>query len=204
VRSNSLLPRNASDLERSIEQALELNLPVKIADLWHPARCPAVFLPLLAVQYGDPYFDRDWSESIQRQVLADSFANHQIRGTRKALINALAPFGKVAMLTEWFTTSGDVGTFSLELALTDRGVNTEDVMTLTRIINDVKPVSRHLAGLFLSLATIAPLRAAPHLHAVYSVKVKPLRVKVINQQLLLKTAAACYCLPRLIVIKPHQ
>ncbi|CAL4868214.1 hypothetical protein MMA231_02489 [Asticcacaulis sp. MM231] len=45
----SVLPPNASHLERALEAAIQTPaLPVPIRDLWSPDRCPVQYLPWLA------------------------------------------------------------------------------------------------------------------------------------------------------------
>lgn len=53
----SLLPRNASDLERQAAQALAQiqRVPIPLRQLWNPNTCPAELLPYLA-----------WSLSVDR------------------------------------------------------------------------------------------------------------------------------------------
>lgn len=104
----SLLPPNASRLERDIEQVIagSLDLPLAIGDLWDPFRCPLSLLPWLAWAYSVDQWADSWPESIKRQVVNDAFEIHRYKGTPFAVQQALNSLGIKTNILEWWEHSG--------------------------------------------------------------------------------------------------
>jgi phage tail P2-like protein len=92
---NSLLPPNATPQEAAIEAATARigEVPVPNATLWNPATCPAALLPWLAWALSVDEWDGTWPEARQREVIAASVAVHRRKGTRGAVVAALAAAG---------------------------------------------------------------------------------------------------------------
>ena len=76
--SNSLLPPNATLLERALERLINqaTDIPVTIKTLWDPLLCPAELLPWLAWAYSVDRWMDSWPEQIKRQVINDAFVIH--------------------------------------------------------------------------------------------------------------------------------
>lgn len=91
ANQSSLLPPNASRLERNVAQlsVAVTNLPVAIVDLHRVAACPVPFLPWLAWARRVEYWNADWSDSQKRQVIADARLFNQRRGTRSSISSLL-------------------------------------------------------------------------------------------------------------------
>jgi len=68
-------------------------VPVPNATLWTPATCPAALLPWLAWALSVDEWDGTWPEERQRAVIAASVAVHRRKGTRGAVVAALAAAG---------------------------------------------------------------------------------------------------------------
>ena len=67
----SLLPQNATDPERAIEDAMRAGIDVSaIGSLWNPATCPLALLPWLAWAWSVDEWDLAWSEAQQRAMVA--------------------------------------------------------------------------------------------------------------------------------------
>ncbi len=81
----SLLPSNATPLERAIEAtiATRLALPAAtvVASVLNPDTCPAALLPFLAWDLSIDLWDATWSEVTQRQVCRDALRLHQLKTT---------------------------------------------------------------------------------------------------------------------------
>lgn len=79
----SILPPNATRLERALEQAsaVAVSFAVPIADLWDPDRCPAALLPWLAWALSVDVWDPRWAEEDRRNVIRTSVAVHRRKGT---------------------------------------------------------------------------------------------------------------------------
>ncbi|PJY93783.1 phage tail protein I [Pseudomonas donghuensis] len=60
----------------------------------------------------------------------------------------------------WAWSVGVPGTFALQVGVLETGITEEMYQELTRLIDDAKPVSRHLTGLAITLATSGYLRLA--------------------------------------------
>lgn len=99
----SLLPSNATQLERAIEAVMSgmLTIDVPVDRLWSPERCPAAVLPYLAWAFSVDEWDRDWPEERQRAVVAEAIAIQRRKGTPWAIRRTLALMGYGdALITE--------------------------------------------------------------------------------------------------------
>ncbi len=133
--------RTASDIER---------VPVPLRDLWNPATCPEKLLPWLAWAFSVDRWDESWPEKVKRQVIRDAFFIHQHKGTTGAVRRVVEPFGAFLGLTEWFESGGVPGTFRVTIGIGNKGITEDAYQELERLINDVKPCSRHLTGISLT------------------------------------------------------
>lgn len=84
----SLLPENASRLERAFERAFlslqdEINAP--FPELLNPAETPPSVLPYLAADRGVNEWDADAPTDEKRRTVATAWAAQRLGGTRKAL-----------------------------------------------------------------------------------------------------------------------
>ncbi|WP_030128508.1 phage tail protein I [Pseudomonas sp. QTF5] len=150
----SLLPSNRTPLEQALAQVSLGNpdLANVLRDMISPDTCPAELLPWLAIQRSVDRWDPDWSETIKRKVVKESFEVHKRKGTVGALRRVVEPFADIIDITEWHELEpmGEPGTFSLSLALFDSGLSEQGIAELERMINDTKPISRHLVGLSIT------------------------------------------------------
>jgi len=151
----NLLPPNAKQLERLAAEALAQieRVPVPIRDLLNPDRCPVQLLPYLAWAFSVDRWDSTWSEATKRQVIKGSYFIHSRKGTIGALRRVVEPLGYLIEVVQWFNTvpEGVPGTFALKVGVLDTGISEEMYQELERLIDDAKPVSRHLTGLAISL-----------------------------------------------------
>lgn len=159
-----LLPPNTTALERAAAQACAtlVAIPIPIRDLWNPDRCPEAFLPLLAWQFSVDRWDQDWPAATKRAVIKASYNLHRRKGTILALRRAVEPLGYLIRVVEWWQTSprGPRGTFTLDVGVLDTGITDEMYAELERLIDDAKPLSRHLRGLAISLEARGSIRIA--------------------------------------------
>lgn len=150
---NSLLPPNASELERKITQVgkAAFGLPtirvVKDID-----DVPAQFLPFIAWQKSVDYWDENWQEALKRNVIKESRDLHRLKGTPAAIKKALEPFGYEVTLIEWFKAEPNLvpGTFNLELDLIGKSLDQEVYNEVNRLVSDAKAASRHLGNLTIT------------------------------------------------------
>lgn len=100
--TTSLLPPNATGLERALEAGVRAGTVVTPVDVIDVAEtCPADLLPWLAWGLSVDSWDGDWSEEDKRDAVANSLAFHRIKGTRLSVETVLARFDKLAELVEW-------------------------------------------------------------------------------------------------------
>lgn len=156
--SKELLPNNATLLERVLADVLVDDLNPPIRDLIDPDRCPPAFLPYLAWSYSVDRWDIEWSDAVKRGVIKASFDVHMRKGTVAALRRAIEPLGYLIQIVEWWETDppDPRGTFQLRIGVQEHGITEEMFREVERLIDDAKPLSRHLLGLDINLDTRVP------------------------------------------------
>lgn len=152
----SLLPPNASRLERALEtgtaQLGDVDAP--IARLWDPATMPLADLPFLAWALSVDTWDPDWSEAMKRDAVADSITLHRLKGTPASVEAILARFDDLLELVEWHEPGGSArpNTFDVLLPLvTVPGVapggdrsSAAFADAIIREVAKVKPLREHM------------------------------------------------------------
>jgi phage tail P2-like protein len=148
-----LLPGNASRLERAAAEALAeiQRVPVLLRQLWNPYTCEARLLPYLAWAFSVDRWDPAWSTEAKRDVIATSFYVHRKKGTIAALRRVVEPLGYLLEVNEWWQAApeGEPGTFALRIGVLNTGITDAMYEELTRLIDDAKPLTRHITGLDL-------------------------------------------------------
>jgi len=164
---SALLPPNSSSLERQAAEALASlgEVPVPLRNLADPDRCPEALLPYLAWARSVDRWDSGWSLETKRQVIKSAYFVHAHKGTIGALRRVVEPLGYLIRVREWWQESptGTPGTFRLDVGVLDSGITEAMYDALSLLIDDAKPVSRHLIGLAISLEARGSL--GPHLVA---------------------------------------
>lgn len=99
---DSLLPANATDLERGIEAATARvsDVPVPLRDTWNPDTCPPALLPWLSWAFSVDQWDANWTDDVKRAVIRSSAEVHRRKGTVgavRAVFTALG-FGDVTIV----------------------------------------------------------------------------------------------------------
>lgn len=151
----SLLPHNSTLLERALEAATRDALPVPLRDINNPDTCPVDLLPYLAWECSVDRWSEKWSEAAKRAAIRASYFIHAHKGTIGALRRAVEPLGYLLEVVEWWqkVPEGVPGTFELKVGVLDTGITEEMYEELTWLIDDAKPLTRHLIGLAISLET---------------------------------------------------
>jgi phage tail P2-like protein len=162
----SLLPNNSTRLERAIEAATDDFTPVPLRSIYDPETCPVALLPFLAWECSVDRWDEKWSEAAKRAAIGSSFYIHAHKGTIGALRRVVEPLGYLVEVLEWWQTvpEGVPGTFAMTVGVLETGITEEMYEELTWLIDDAKPLSRHMTGLAISLEATAIL---PVLASVY-------------------------------------
>jgi len=154
---SALLPPNSSSLERLAAEALASlgEVPVPLRDLADPDRCPEALLPYLAWARSVDRWDSGWSLETKRQVIKSAYFVHAHKGTIGALRRVVEPLGYLIRVREWWQESptGTPGTFRLDVGVLDSGITEAMYDAMSLLIDDARPVGRHLIGLAISLET---------------------------------------------------
>lgn len=150
-----LLPSNATQLERLAAQAMAeiQRVPIPLRTLCDPDTCPTNLLPYLAWAFSVDRWDSAWPEPAKRAAIRAAYFIHSRKGTIGALRRVVEPLGYLIEVREWWqqVPAGVPGTFALVVGVLDTGITDEMYDELTWLIDDAKPLSRHLIGLAISL-----------------------------------------------------
>lgn len=157
-----LLPPSATPTERKLAtvNAKACDLPVDVLrTLWNPHTCPVWRLPSLAAERSVDRWDENWPEATKRKVIANAPFVHRHKGTVGAIRRAVEPIGYLIRVLHWYqeTPNATPGTFKLDVGVLDTGITETMYAELERLIDDAKPLTRHLTGLAISMETRGPL-----------------------------------------------
>lgn len=152
-----LLPSNSTPLERQAAQALAQiqRVPIPLRTLYNPDLCPLPLLPYLAWAFSVDRWDSKWTEAAKRAAIRSAYYIHSRKGTIGSLRRVVEPLGYLIEIIEWWQTVpvGPRATFRLKVGVLDTGITEEMYQELTWLIDDAKPLTRHVTGLAISLET---------------------------------------------------
>lgn len=151
----SLLPPNATKLERALEAgaARISDVTAPIDTLVNPATIDAGVLPWLAYGFSVDFWDAAWSEAVKRRAVAESIAQHRIKGTRASVEHVLARVDGLARVIEAREDPARLAphTFEVELPLVveagaagGRRADAAIVDDIIAQVTAVKPLREHL------------------------------------------------------------
>lgn len=143
----------SSVLEQRAAEACAVisDLSVPLRDLWNPWKCPVKFLPYLAWAFSVDRWEESWSEVEKRQEISDAFWIHQRKGTISAIRFVIEKMGYSISIDEWWQVADPAGTFRLEVDINDIGLTPSMLSDLNRLIDETKPVSRHMAQMNIAV-----------------------------------------------------
>ena len=172
---SSLLPLSSTQLERAIEAAMAEKTEIPLRTLYNPDTCPTHLLPWLAWTWSVDRWDTRWTEAVKRSAIRSAFYVHAHKGTIGALRRVVEPLGYLIEVLEWWETKpeGVPGTFALKVGVLDTGITEEMYLELERLVDDAKPVSRHMNGLAISLETQGALNIGVALYEGDEINVYP-------------------------------
>lgn len=150
---SSLLPNNSTPLERAIEGATAEVTPAPLRSIYDPVTCPVPLLPFLAWECSVDRWVDTWPVAVKRAAISASYYIHKHKGTIGAIRRVVEPLGYLVNVVEWWqkVPEGEPATFELEVGVLETGISEETYQELVLLIDDAKPVSRHLTGLAISL-----------------------------------------------------
>lgn len=179
--TKTLLPATATDLAQALDLLEErlFDLPVEMItkDPWH---VPVSLLDHLAWEHSVDVWDREWSESIKRNVIAAAAEVQAYKGTPYAIKKALAALGVRIELLEWFDSDGATpGTFTVTVYArsnlsTNKAafINKQMVKTLNAVISANKPVSRSFTMFVGSLLRPEPMHIAMRIQSLSIIRIR--------------------------------
>ncbi len=172
---SSLLPLSSTQLERAIEAAMAEKTEIPLRTLYNPDTCPTHLLPWLAWTWSVDRWDTRWTEAVKRSAIRSAFYVHAHKGTIGALRRVVEPLGYLIEVLEWWEMKpeGVPGTFALKVGVLDTGITEEMYLELERLVDDAKPVSRHMTGLAISLETQGALNIGVALYEGDEINVYP-------------------------------
>lgn len=95
MTAETLLPKNATALERALSQTNGRFTPAQIVPtLWNAATCPPAVLPFLAWALSVDEWDHGWSIEKKRAVILAARPIHKRKGTPHAIRVSLASVGQ--------------------------------------------------------------------------------------------------------------
>jgi phage tail P2-like protein len=152
---SSQLPLNSTPLELAVEAANYENTLIPLRSLYNADTCPDHLMPYLAWSWSVDRWNNNWTPEAKRTAIRSAYDVHARKGTIGALRRVVEPLGYLIDVVEWFNTvpEGVPGTFALEVGLNDSGITEELHEELAWLIDDARPVSRHMTNLALSLQT---------------------------------------------------
>lgn len=157
MSAQQLLPGNDTPLERNAAQSLAQiqRVPIPLRQLCNPNTCPVDLLPYLAWAFSVDRWDSKWTEAAKRAAIRSSHYIHSRKGTIGALRRVVEPLGYLIEVLEWWQTTpnGVPATFAIKVGVLETGITEEMYEELTWLIDDAKPLTRHLTGLAISLET---------------------------------------------------
>lgn len=117
----TLLPPNATELERALEAAAARieGVPIPLAQLWDPETCAPELLPWIAWGLSVDNWDPEWPLAQKREAVASSIDLHRKKATPASIDAVLSSFDDLLELVEWFEASprAEPHTFEVHLPL---------------------------------------------------------------------------------------
>ncbi|MDH2998098.1 phage tail protein [Pasteurellaceae bacterium LFhippo2] len=195
--ANHLLPSGSSSLEKRAAECLRIATQndIPIPHLINPHKCPTALLPYLAWAFSVDRWEEYWPESVKRQAIIQSYQIHKKKGTVSAVRRIVESLGYDFEIREWFVgkKTKEPGTFRLFVELKNQGVNSSLYEELIRLVEDAKPVSRHMTELAIVVTAKGKLNISTVTHSGEIISIFPKQpTKTTTVQRLLKIATASH------------
>jgi len=201
-----LLPSNSTPLERQAALALAQiqRVPIPLRTLYNPDLCPLPLLPYLAWTFSVDRWDGKWPEAAKRAAIHSAYYIHSRKGTLGSLRRVVEPLGYLVDVVEWWQTEpeGPRATFTLQIGVLESGITEAMYRELVWLIDDAKPLTRHLIGLDIILETTLDAFAGLAIYDGDEIDVYPWSNPDINVSINGYTGMSLYTLDELDVF-PH-
>lgn len=144
--SKSLLPPNATALERHIEKvtARVSEIPSPLRELWNPDTCPVHLLPWLAWSLGVTTWKSYWPVSVRRSILRSAIETKRRQGTVQSVRTVVESFGAgVELQEDWqLGAAGVPHRFAIDIIVSQMGdepVTSEFQRDIIDEVSRIKP-----------------------------------------------------------------
>ncbi|MFS2091704.1 phage tail protein I [Pseudomonas sp. Pseusp11] len=204
----NILPPHLAELERKIDAGTARidAIPVRTETLWNPWTCPVEVLPWLAWNLSIDHWRASWPEQRQRAAVASSLDLHRIKGTLRAVEQALSEFDLAPKVTEWFDAVPPLprGTFRLDLATDSVPITPELDARIMAALEQNKRASIHLATVHIKLEGRSQSRAVAASVAGEVTTIYPLQVTQLEQTHTKRAAAGVATMTENTTLYPLQ
>ncbi|WP_454886165.1 phage tail protein I [Sphingomonas oryzagri] len=144
-----LLPPNASQLERVLEQVMAgaLSIDAPIDTLIDPQTISAEALPFLGWGLSVDRWNPDWTLQQKRDAVASAIALQRVKGTPASVKAVLATYDPLIEYLEWWekTPRGDPFTFEVSIPMDGAGGTNSTAAFAEAVIADIVKVKRGTA-----------------------------------------------------------
>ena len=152
--SKSLLPINASQLLKDLESSSLKATSLEALNRYvtNPDLAPDNILPWLALAVSVDDWSDNWHIDVKREMIKNSISLHRIKGTKKAIKQALQIVKVTAEIKEWWEVNPKMTphSFNITAYINDNITRDQSVIinqqTQSKLINlveNVKPVRSH-------------------------------------------------------------
>lgn len=137
---SSLLPPNATKLEKNIEQIGQrtTQLPIPFVELHRVELCPVQFLAWLAWDHRVEYWRSDWNEAEKRQAISESKAFNAQRGTRSSIENLISKSANNYQLKAWHEFNPPQPPFTFVVIINELSVSIEQLLQIQTAVEATK------------------------------------------------------------------
>jgi phage tail P2-like protein len=145
----TLLPPNATFLERSLESVIDqAPPPIALGSIIDPDTCPIDLLPWLAWSLSIENWSNEWPEATKREAVKKATYVQSIKGTREAVESAVTALGGTAFIVEWFEQNPPKLPHTFLLAINLRGQDGQApteayIDSVIAEVNRTKPARSH-------------------------------------------------------------
>lgn len=163
----SLLPANATELERALELVMISDMNSLIRHLWNPLKCPLKLLWVLAIVFQVDEWDEKWSEETKRSMLIEAFLVHSIKGSPESIKRIVRNAGYESVyITEGLKVPKRDGTslrnghfyyghdaaWYMFRIYVDRAITVEQAAQIRRLVQATAPLHTELIGIHYTQA----------------------------------------------------
>lgn len=137
---SSLLPPNATKLEKNIEQLGQrlTALPVPFVELHRVELCPVPFLAWLAWDRRVEYWRSDWNETEKRQAISESKTFNAQRGTRSSIESLLSKFASNYQLKAWHEFTPTQPPFTFVVIINELFISIDQLLQIQTAVEATK------------------------------------------------------------------